>query len=101
MRIALDLIAIHVGAGIALIGIADDELLVGNRFAEELPLVAGQESRAAAAAQLGGFHLLDDLLGLFVDQGLVQRLIAADRDVLLDIFGIDEAAVSQHDLLLA
>ena len=31
----------------------------------------------------------------------MQRLVAADRDVLLDVVGIDQAAVAQHDLLLA
>ena len=101
MRIALDLVAVHVGAGIAFVGIADDVLLVGNRLAQELPLVAGEEAGAAAPAQLGSLDLLDDALRLVVDQRLVQRLVAADRDVFLDVVGIDQAAVAQHDLLLA
>ncbi len=101
MRIALDLVAVHVGAGIAFVGIADDELLVGDGLAQELPLAAGKEPGAAAPAQLRGLDLLDDDLRLFVDQGFVQRLISADSDVFLDVVGIDQAAVAQHDLLLA
>ena len=101
VRIALDLVAVHVGAGIAFIGIADDVLLIRLGFGQELPLVAGQVSRAAASAQLGGLDLLDDELRPAVDQHLVQRLVPADRDVFLDVIGIDEAAIAQNDLLLA
>ena len=43
MGIALDLVAVHVRAGVAFIGVADDELLVGDGFAQEFPLVAGQK----------------------------------------------------------
>ena len=38
VRIAFDLVAVHVGAGIAFVGIADDEFLVGRGLAQELPL---------------------------------------------------------------
>ena len=57
MRIALDLIAVHVGAGVALIRVADNELPPGPGLAQELPLQAGQVTGAAAAAQLGGLDL--------------------------------------------
>ena len=43
MRIALDLIAVHVGAGIALVGVADDVLGVGLGLGQKIPFVAGQE----------------------------------------------------------
>ena len=62
MRIALDLVAVHVGAGIALVGIADDVLGVGLGLGQEIPLVAGEEARAAAAAQPRGLDLLDHRL---------------------------------------
>ena len=39
--------------------------------------------------------------GFCVDEDLVEGLVAADRDVLLDVVGVDEAAVAQHDLDLA
>ena len=71
MRIAFDLIAVHVGAWIAFICIADDVLLFGCCLAQELPLKAGEKSRAAAAAQLGSLDLLDDHFRLGVDQDLI------------------------------
>ena len=73
---------------------------VGRGLAQELPLEAGEEAGAAAAAQLGGLDLLDHHLRVGVDQHLVERLVAADGDVLLDIVRADQAAVAQHDLLL-
>ena len=101
VRVALDLVAVHVGAGVALVRVADEVLLGPGRRAQELPLVAGEVARAAAAAQLGRLELLDDAGGVGVDQDLVEGLVAADRDVLLDVVGVDEAAVAQHDLDLA
>ena len=71
VRIAFDLVAVHVSAGIAFVRVADDVLLFAFGFAQELPLEAGEESGAAAAAQLGGFDLLDDHLRHGVDQNLI------------------------------
>ena len=100
MRIALNLVAVHVSAGIAFIGVADDVLRVGLGLGQEIPLIAGEEARAAAPAQPGGLDLLDDSICAAVDQHLVERLVAAHRNVLLNVRGIDEAAVAQNDLLL-
>ena len=58
-------------------------------------------SGAAAPTQLGSLDLLDDVLGPAIDQDLVERLIAADRDVFLNVVRIDEAAVAQDNFLLA
>ena len=101
MRIAFDLVAVHVSAGVALVGVADDVFGVAFGLGEEIPLVAGEEARAAASAQARGFDLLDDGVSAAVDEHLVERLVAADGDVLLDVGGADEAAIAQNDLLLA
>jgi hypothetical protein len=101
VRVRLDLVAVHVGARVALVRVADQVLLGARRLGQELPFVAGQEPRPAAAAQLGRLDLLDDGARVLVDQDLVQGLVAADRDVLLDVVGVDQAAVAQHDLGLA
>ena len=61
---------------------------VRHGLAQELPLEAGEEAGAAAAAQLGGLDLLDHQFGIGVDQHLVERLVAADGDVLLDVVGL-------------
>ena len=51
---------------------------------------------AAAAAQAGIAHGLDDLVRLHLEQGLGQRAVAADGQVLLDGFRVDMAAVLKH-----
>ena len=71
VRIAFDLVAVHVGAGVAFVGIADDVFAVGDGLAQELPFEAGEEARAAAAAQLGGLDLLDHHFRVGVDQHLI------------------------------
>jgi hypothetical protein len=100
MRVALDLVAVHVSAGVALVGVADDVLGVGLGLGQKIPFVAGEEARAAASAQPGGLDLLDYIVRAPVDQHFVEGLIAAHRDVLLDVRGVDEPAVAQHNLLL-
>ena len=99
--IALDLVAVHVSAGIALVRIADDVLAIGLSLIKELPLVAREISGAAPAAQFRCLDLFDHGLGPSVNQNLVERLVSSDADVFLNIVGIDEPAVAQNDLLLA
>ena len=101
MRVAFDLVAVHVGAGVALVGVADDVFDVGLGFGEEVPLVAGEEARAAAAAETCCLDLLDDSIFAAVDEDLVESLVAANGDVLLNVRWIDESAVAQDDLFLA
>ncbi len=49
MWIALDLVAVHVRAGVALIGVADDVFDVRFGLGQKIPLVSGKEAGAAAA----------------------------------------------------
>jgi hypothetical protein len=53
---------------------------------QKIPLVAGQEARAAAPAQPGRLDLLDHRSPAPVDQHFIERLVPADRDVLLNVF---------------
>src|SRR5579864_8415978 len=100
VRVAFNLVAIHVSAGVAFIGIADDVLGLGFRLGEELPLVAGKISGAATAAQLRGLDLLDHGSRVGVDQNFIELLISTDCDVFLNVVRVDDAAVPQNDLLL-
>ena len=101
MGIAFEFVAIHIGAGVAFIGVADQELAIRRRLAQELPFQAGRETGAAAAAQPRNLELLVHQLRRAVDQHLVQRLVAADRDIFFDVVRIDQSAVAQDDLLLS
>ena len=50
-RVALHQDLVDVGAGVALVAVGDDELLVAVGRARELPLLPGREAGAAAAAR--------------------------------------------------
>ena len=98
--IALERGAVHVGAGVALVGVTDHVLLALGLLHGELPLHTGGESRAAAAAETRLEHLIDDLLGRHLEENLLERLVTVAGDVILDLLGIDNAAVSQNDAVL-
>ena len=97
VRVALHAGAVHEGAGVALVAVADDVLhgLFGVRR-DLRPLFARREARAAAAAQTGIAHDLHDLVRLHLEQRLGQRAVAADGQILLDGFRVDVAAVLKH-----
>ncbi len=51
VRIALEHAAVHEGAGVALVGVADDVLALGRLLGDGGPLQPGRIAGAAAAAQ--------------------------------------------------
>ena len=87
---------IHERAGVALVGVADHVLMGRGIPAGELPLEAGGEAGAAAAAQAGLGDFLDDLLAGHFGEDLAQGGIAIHGDVLLDVLGVDDAAVAER-----
>src|SRR5208282_4795710 len=70
-------------------------------LSQELPFVAGEKAGAATSTEPGCFDLLDYTFGASIDQYLVQCLITTDGDILLDVFGIDQSAIAQNNLLLS
>ena len=96
VRVALQHGAVHESAGVALVGVADHVLLVSLGGGGKLPLLARGEARAAAAAQTGLEHLVDDLFGGHLGEDLGQGLVAVKGDVLVDVFRVDHAAVAQR-----
>jgi GNAT superfamily N-acetyltransferase len=102
MRVALDRGAVHVGARIALVGVADDVLEVARRLRGEVPLEPCREARAAAAAKAGSLELVDDVGGLHLEERPLEPAVAVAGDVLVDVLGVDHAAVAQDhaELLL-
>ena len=83
--------------GSPFVGVADDVLGEILRAPGELPLQAGEEAGAAAAAQPGVFHLAHHVLGRHLVQHLAQRSVTVAGDVLVDAFRVDEAAVAEGD----
>ena len=101
--VALQYGAVHEGAGVALVGVAADELhpVGGDGVVGELPLPARGEAGAAAATEAGGQNLVNDLLGRnFFGQDAAQGGVAVHADVLVNILGVDDAAVAQSDAQL-
>ena len=93
--------AVHEGPGVALVGIADDVLLLGGHLGDGGPLEPRGVAAAAAPAQPAGGHLPQDLRRGHLGEGLDHPGIAADGDVALEALRVDDAGVLQHDLLLA
>ena len=103
MRIAFDDAPVHECAGISFVGVADQHgfhSAVLCRMPACLPFDAGRESAAPAASQPGSLDLRNDLLRRHLEQSLFQRRVAVDRDVVVDLFRIDDAAVSEDHQLL-
>ena len=95
--VALEDGTVHERAGVALVGVAADVLDVALRGLGKRPLSAGGEARAAPAAQAGGEHLVDDVVGRHGGEDLFERGIVARRDGFLDVLRRDEAAVAEGD----
>jgi len=99
MRIVLHQQAIFAGAGLAFIRVDHDNAWLGRGARDEAPLETGRKSSAAAAAQAGGLHFLDNRLGrhffrfekrfkAVVLQINAERLGAFDSKVLTDDAGL-------------
>ena len=97
-RVALEHGAVHEGAGIALVGVADEVLLAARLVVGDPPLAAGREAGAAAPAQAGGDDLVADLGGRHRHQRLGGGAEAAGGQRRVQAAGIDHAAVGEHDL---
>ena len=97
MRVALQHGAVHEGAGVALVSVAAGVLLLGLGVGGELPLAARGEAGAAAAAQARSQHQVDDFLGGHLGEDLAKGGVAILGNVLVDVLGVDDAAVAQGD----
>ncbi len=97
MGIAFEHAAIHERPRIAFISVADDKFALALGLGHRGPFEAGGVTRAAASPQTAFDHPIDDFHGLHLQQHLMQSLIAVGRDVSFDAFGIDHAAVFEHN----
>ena len=99
VRIFINDLAILVGAGLGFVGVDDEVDGLARLSVEELPLHAGREAGAAAAAQAGDFDFLTDFVGLEGD-GFLEGFVTTVAQVAVDIdriprlaeVGVDERA---------
>ena len=86
--------AVGEGAAVAFVGVADDVFAVGAGLRHRLPLDAGREAGAAAAAQAGGGDIGEDGVRCQLQRAL-EALIALMGAVILDRARIDHAAAGE------
>ena len=94
MRIALNLIAVHIGSRIALIGIADDIFLVGLLLVHDLPFHTRGEAGTTAAAQLRRCHLMDNGRRLITGKDRSEGIITAHSDIIEDLLRVNKAGMT-------
>ncbi len=96
IRIAFHDGPVHEGSRVALVGITHDILVGRVELAGDLPLHAGRETGAAAAAKSGGLDIRQHVQAVPF-QTVRQGLVAVTGNVLQDVFRVDETAVPQRD----
>ena len=97
MGIPLQNAAIHKGAGIPLIGIADNEAFSMVSRAT-LPFDTRWKPAASAAPQSGILDGRDNGQGIILRQARKKCFITTSRHVLFDFFGINATAVAERNL---
>ncbi len=98
-RVAFHQHAVGVGARVALVGIAGDVLLAGRLAQHGLPLDAGREGRAAAAAQARFQHFVDRRVGPELERAR-EAQVAAGGAVGREVERIDAADACEGQALL-
>ena len=98
-RVALDHHPVGERAGVALVEVAGDELLVGDGLEDGLPLDACREARSSTTAQARVGDLLDHL-GRSERQGAAQAGPAAVRLVVVDRRRVDDPHPDEAHALL-
>ena len=98
VRIALVDTAILVDVRLALVRVDGDELRRDSRLAAALPLDAGREPRAAAAAQIRRpSPRRSTSSGVISNSTLLRRAVGAAGDGILDGVGFDDAEILHDD----
>ncbi len=86
VRVVLEDQAILAGPRLGLVSVAEHVLGLGRFLRNEGPFHARRETRAAASAQIGRFHLVDDCLRSNL-QRLLHGLVAVEFEIAVDVGG--------------
>jgi hypothetical protein len=97
VRVALEEAPVHVGAGVPLVGVADDVFFISLGFSRESPLVARREPRPAPSPQRRVHDFLDDLVRGHRGKRLAKSAITADGEVILEARWVDHAVSAEDE----
>ncbi len=100
MRVALHQAAVHEGARVSLVSVADDVFLGPRLLKRQAPLPPRGEATATPAAQSRESDLLADRFRRHSGEGRLRGAVASVVDVLADILGIQGATRLEHIAVL-
>ena len=100
VRIGFQHAAIHVRAGVALVGVADDKLAFTVGLGNRTPFQSRRIARAAAPAQAGTHEFINHLRGCSRAEAIQQRSVTTRRDGILEPFRVNQPNVLQDNPLL-
>ena len=96
VRIAFHHRAVHEGARVALVRVADHVLLVGRLLVGNRPLLAGGEAAAATPAEAAQFDFAAHVQRRHRAERLRERAVPAAGEILVEAGRIDDPAVGEH-----
>ncbi len=97
VRVHLHQRTVLAGAGLGFIGIADDVFRLRRILGDERPLHARGKARAAAPAQVGLLHFVDDGLRRHFFERFFQRLITVVLQKHIELVGKPDAEAAADD----
>ena len=101
VRIAFQHGAVHIGAWLSFVGVADHVFLVGGSLPGKTPFLSRGKRGATAAPKPRLCNRVDHGIGLHSHQRSEGSPIGAASDRFIQRVGIDRAAVPEDNLLLA
>ena len=100
VRVLVEDVAVLEGAGLGFVAVDNDVVVFAVVVFDEAPFGSGGEAGSASAAQVGGFHHVNDLAG-FQREGFFEGLVAAVGEVGVDIGRVAGFAdISENDAAL-
>ena len=93
--------AIHKGAWVTLVGIAEHILGASCSCSAKLPLQARRKAGPAAASETGGLHLFNNLFRRHLEEGFGRAHITIPCDILVYVVRVDKTPVLEGNKDLA
>ena len=93
--VAFDRTTVHKRTRVAFVSVTDNVFLIGLLIGGKLPFQAGWKTCTTPTAKAGFFHFINHISRLHFGQHFCHCFITANRQVVVDIFRIDNPAVAK------